>query len=195
MSLIQSVGKYEKLAKQYTLNQLTAQFSGVLVVDYDKQITGGIEYIINDSVVAFDELDYSDSNTIINTRKVVRRCWALPGIIISETVKGGDISPNITLPTLPFGFVNSDPGDILVLTTIPKYWYPEVPDGDRLNNYELSFTKPFFEVKNNRQFFKVKQHNVLEEGVIVLQLSSLPLQNVDNSQITSSTGQPAIIFN
>ena len=194
MSLIQSVGKYEKLAKQYTLNQLTAQFSGVLIIDYDRQIGGSIDYIINDSVVAFDELDYSDSNTIINTEKVVRRAWALPGVIISETVRNGDVNPNITLPTLPFGFVNSDPGDILLLTTIPKFWYPEVPNGDKLDSYELSFKAPFFEIKNNRQFFKVKQHNVLEEGVIVLQLSSLPIQTNNSSDI-SGLGTPIALFN
>ena len=195
MSLIQTVGKYEKLAKQYTLNQLTAQFSGVLVIDYNEQILGNLEYVVNDGVVIFDDVDYSDSNTIIETRKVVRRAWALPGIIISETVKSGDVSPNIVLPTLPFGFVNTDPGDILLLTTIPKYWYPEVPNGDRLNNYELSFTNPFFEVKNNRQFFKVKQHNVLEEGVIVLQLSSLPIQTTNNASLNSLSNNPVAIFN
>ena len=194
MSLIQSVGKYEKLAKQYTLNQLTAQFSGVLIIDYDRQIGGSIDYIINDSVVAFDEIDYSNSNTIINREKVVRRCWALPGIIISEAIGNTDVSPNIVLPTLPFGFVNSDPGDILLLTTIPKYWYPEVPNGDRLDNYELSFKSPFFEIKNNRQFFKVKQHNILEEGVIILQLSSLPIQTTTDSSV-SGLGTPIALFN
>lgn len=187
MSLIRQSQVYERQAKEYSLNYITSQFSGVLIVDHNKQLLGQVDYLINDGVISFDEVDYSNSDTKLGITKVYRRAWALPGIILTESLRNSNLSPAITLPTLPIGFVNSDPGDILLLTTIPKYWYPEVPNGDRLFNYELSFNIPFFEIKNNRQFFKVKQHNILEEGLIVLQLSSLPLQSTDPFNLQSNT--------
>jgi hypothetical protein len=187
MSLIQNIQSYENQAKRISLSTITAQFSGVLVIDETGTIPGNVTYVVNDGAVIYDDLDLSTSDTIINTTKVVRKAWALPGIILTETATNSNIAPAISLPLLPFGFVNSDPGDILLITTIPKYWYPSVPNGDRLFNYELAFNIPFFEIKNNRQFFKVKQYNILEEGIIILQLSSLPIQTVNQSNITSNT--------
>lgn len=187
MSLIQNIQSYESLSKRVSLNVITSQFSGVLIIDEKGTIPGNVTYVVNDGAIIYTDLDYSNSNTIINTTRVVRKAWALPGIILTETATNANISPAITLPILPLGFVNSDPGDILLITTIPKYWYPEVPNGDRLFNYELGFDIPFFEIKNNRQFFKVKQYNLLEEGIIILQLSSLPIQTINQTNVTSNT--------
>lgn len=185
MSLIRNINKYESQSKQYTLNNLVNQFSGIILVDYIGQLSGQVDYIVNDGAISFTTPLKGTDNTSIDIIKQIRRAWALPGYILSESAKNTDVAPAITLPTLPFGYTSSDPGDVLLITTIPKYWYPEVPNGDRLVNYELAFDRPFFEVKNNRQLFKVKQHNILEEGVMILQLSSIPVSEYSNLQTNS----------
>lgn len=172
MSLISYIERYENLARELSLAHIVSQFSGVIIVDYQGSMHGNIQYLVNDYAVSF--LDVKTTDTRPEVERIITRAWALPGYII-EGVRANDADPAIKIPTLPLGTISTDPGDVNLITAIPSEWYPAVPNGDRLLTYELRFDVPFFDIKNNRQMFKVRQRNVLEEGVIILQLSSLPV--------------------
>ncbi|MBE9234361.1 hypothetical protein IQ231_22635 [Cuspidothrix issatschenkoi LEGE 03284] len=180
MSLITSIEHYELTAKRNSLAHLISQFSGILAVDYKGNISSGVNYFVNDGAVRFREVE----NTLSGPRVVekTQRAWALPGYLI-ESIKRPQISPGIELPTLPTGAVSTKPADVLLITTIPYYWYPQVPNGNQLNSYELRFDIPFLDLKNNRQLFKVAQNSILEEGVLVIQLSSQPATNINISSV------------
>lgn len=178
MSLLNLTNGYEQLAKGYSLNSLVSQFSGVMLVDKIGNITTDAKYYLDDHAITYNRVETSAVGPRIVQE--IHRAWALPGYIL-ETVQNPNIDPGIILPTLPAGAVSTVPRDIVLITTIPKYWYPEVPDGDQLESYDLRFDLPFLDVKNNRQLFKVAQNNILDNGVIVLQLSNFPAANITTS--------------
>jgi hypothetical protein len=178
MSLITGIEHYELIAKRNSLAHLTSQFSGILAVDYKGNINSGVNYFIDDGAVRFKEVENSSIGPTVIEK--TQRAWALPGYLI-ESIKRPQISPGIELPTLPTGSVSTKPADVLLITTIPYYWYPQVPNGNQLNSYELRFDIPFLDLKNNRQLFKVAQNSILEEGVLVIQLSSQPATNINIS--------------
>ncbi|MBN3962249.1 hypothetical protein [Nostoc sp. NMS8] len=171
MSLITSIEHYELTAKRNSLSHLISQFSGILAIDYKGNITSGVNYFIDDGAVRFKQVENSSNGPKVIQK--TQRAWALPGYLL-EGIKRPQINPGIELPTLPTGSVSTTPADVLLITTIPYYWYPQVPNGNQLNSYELRFDTPFLDLKNNRQLFKVGQNSILEEGVLVIQLSAQP---------------------
>lgn len=178
MSLISFIETYENKAKEVSTAHIVSQFSGVVVVDYQGSMHGDIQYLVNDYAISF--LDVRTTDTNVDVERTLTRAWALPGYII-EGVRESGADPVIKIPTLPLGTISTDPGDVTLITAIPSEWYPAVPNGNRLLTYDLRFDIPFFDIKNNRQMFKVRQRNVLEEGVMVIQLSGLPV--TDNATI------------
>ncbi|XZF60638.1 MAG: hypothetical protein ACSI46_16160 [Gloeotrichia echinulata DVL01] len=182
MSLITSIENYELVAKRFSLSHIISQFSGILAIEYYQDIKSSVEYFVDDGAVRFKEVETAESGPI--TVEKTQRAWALPGYLI-ESIKRPQISPGIELPTLPIGSVSTKPADILLITSIPYYWYPQVPNGNQLNSYELKFNIPFLDLKNNRQLFKVAQNSILEEGVLVIQLSAI---KSSNTTITSLGG-------
>ncbi|MEH2126443.1 hypothetical protein [Nostoc sp.] len=180
MSLIRSIENYELIAKQYSIAHLVSQFSGIVVMDYTENITSNINYNVNDYSVSFKLVQNAVQGPQVIQK--TKRAWALPGYLL-EGIRRAQISPGIELPTLPTGAVSTKNADVLLITTIPYYWYPQVPDGDKLVSYNLRFDAPFIDLKNNKQYFKVAQNNILDEGVVVIQLSSKPATEV---KITSS---------
>ncbi|MCM0592081.1 MAG: hypothetical protein KA716_18505 [Gloeotrichia echinulata DEX184] len=181
MSLITGIEHYELIAKRNSLSHLISQFSGILAVDYRGNVGSSVNYFIDDGAVRFKQIENQSWGPVVTEK--TQRAWALPGYLI-ESIKRPQISPGIELPTLPTGSVSTKPADVLLITTIPYYWYPQVPNGNQLNSYELRFDTPFIDLKNNRQLFKVAQNSILEEGVLVIQLSNQPATNIT----TSSTG-------
>ncbi|MBC1235914.1 hypothetical protein [Nostoc sp. 2RC] len=185
MSLITCVEHYELIAKRVSLSHLLSQFSGILAIDYQGNISSAVNYFIDDGAVRFKEVEKTSTGPRVVEK--TQRAWALPGYLL-ETIKRPQISPGIELPTLPTGSVNTVPADVLLITTIPYYWYPQVPNGNRLNSCELRFDIPFLDLKSNRQLFKVAQNSILEEGVMVIQLSAQPAAatNISTSNGTFS---------
>ncbi|MEH1955936.1 hypothetical protein [Nostoc sp.] len=183
MSLITGIEHYELIAKRNSLSHLVSQFSGILAVDYNQNINSGVQYFIDDAAVRFKEVESSTAGPQIIQK--TQRAWALPGYLL-ESIKRPQITPGIELPTLPTGAISTKPLDVLLITTIPYYWYPQVPNGNKLRSYELKFNIPFLDVKNNRQLFKVGQNSILEEGVIVIQLSSQPASDINISSLGGS---------
>ncbi len=180
MSLITGIEHYELMARRNSLSHLVSQFSGILAVDYSGNIKSSVNYFIDDYAVRFREVQNGDSGPFIVEK--TQRAWALPGYLL-ESIKRPQISPGIELPTLPTGVLNTNPADVLLITPIPYYWYPQVPDGNQLNSYELRFDIPFLDLKNNRQLFKVAQNSILEEGVLVIQLSSVQATDINISSV------------
>lgn len=187
MSLISNIYQYEELARNFTLAHLTSQFSGVLLLDYRGNLFGEVSYDADNCAASFTVVESSSSAPTIV--KKVCRAWALPGYIL-EGIRPPKLDPGIQLPTLPEGAVQGKPNDIVLITTIPRYWYPSVPNGDALKSYDLRFDVPFLEVKNNRQYFKVAQTNTLEESTIAIQLSNIPAKDVS---LTSSGTEVSLL--
>ena len=187
MSILNLTNEYERLSKSYSLNSLVSQFSGVFLVDATGNIPTTPKYFIDDHAIKYQTVEATDAGPQIVSK--MHRCWALPGYL-AETINPPEIASGIELPTLPLGGVSTVPKDLILITTVPKYWYPEVPNGDSLPSYDLKFDAPFFDIKNNRQLFKVAQNNILDNGVIVIQLSALPAVQVgfNGSPSTAQVG-------
>lgn len=184
MSMLHRIDEYEKRVKREALSGLVSQFSGILAVNYKGPILSAPKYYIDDYAVEFNRVEATLRGPEISKR--IEIAWALPGYLV-ESVRYPNINPGIQLPSLPFGAVSTKPSDVILITTIPKYWYPSVPDGDRLVSYDLSFDIPFLDLKNNRQYFKVAQNNVLDDGVLVIQLSNIPVPSTANGNISTTS--------
>lgn len=184
MSLLNLIESYENQLKSISLNELVSQFSGVFLVDFVGVIPTDATYYINEKAVKYKTVETSKyGNKIVEK---IHRAWALPGYLV-ESVSPAQLDIGIQLPALPNGSVSTVPKDQILITTIPKFWYPEVPGGDKLNNYELRFDVPFLDIKNRRQLFKVAQNNILDNGVVVIQLSSLPARDIQIGTINSNS--------
>ena len=188
MSLINLINGYEDKLKLSSLNELVAQFSGIYLVDHVGNIPTDATYYIDDHAVKYQVIESSTRGNKVVEK--IHRAWALPGYLV-ESVTQTNVDVAIQLPTLPFGTVSTVPRDQILVTTIPKFWYPQVPDGDNLLNYNLRFDVAFLDIKNNRQLFKVAQTNVLDNEVIVLQLSSLPANRIN---VNSNAALPNVGF-